>query len=126
MRGFGYLLYLAIPGVFVFAWYLVLLSRRAERRQWLVEILAAGALALNAPAAMWIGLGVPDPSGWLLWALVWAQSAASIVYTYLRLAPASEPVGAGARSKSVVDSDPWSISLRAHALSAASPSARRR
>ena len=29
MRGFGYLLYLAIPGVLVFSWYLLLLSRRA-------------------------------------------------------------------------------------------------
>lgn len=85
IRGFGHLLYLAVPGVPVFVWYLYLVSRRAERRQLLVEILAAGALALSAPAAMWIGLGTPDPRGWLLWALVWAQSAASIVYAYLRL-----------------------------------------
>jgi hypothetical protein len=86
IRGFGYLLYLAIPAVPVFVWYLWLLSRRAERRQWLVELLAAGALALSAPAAMWVGLGQPDPIGWLLWVLVWTQSVSSIAYAYLRLA----------------------------------------
>ena len=29
--------------------------------------------------------GRPDPAGWLLWLLTWAQSAASIDYAYLRL-----------------------------------------
>jgi hypothetical protein len=86
LRGFGYVLYLAIPAVPVFVWYLWLVSRREERRQWLVEILAAGALALAAPAAFWVGVGRPDPAGWLLWALTWAQSSASIVHAYLRLA----------------------------------------
>ncbi|HEY5668913.1 MAG TPA: hypothetical protein VIS10_02870, partial [Anaerolineales bacterium] len=38
------------------------------------------------PAAFWVGVGEPDPSGWWLFALVWMQSAASIVYAYLRLA----------------------------------------
>jgi hypothetical protein len=85
LRGFGYLLYLAIAGLPVFAWYLWLVSRREERRQRLVEIIAAGALALVAPAAFWVGVGRPDPTGWLLWALTWAQSSASIVHAYLRL-----------------------------------------
>jgi hypothetical protein len=85
LRGYGYVLWLALPGVPVFAWYLYLVSRRAERRQLLVELLATAVLALSATAAFWVGRGRPDPLGWLLWLLTWAQTAASIVYTYLRL-----------------------------------------
>ena len=85
LRGFGYLLYLAAPGVLIFGWYLLLLSRRAERRQELMEILATGAIALVAPAGMWAGSGTPQAIGWWLWLLVWAQSATGIVYVYLRL-----------------------------------------
>lgn len=98
MRGFGYLLWLAIPGVLVFSWYLLLLYRREERKAWGMEILATGAMALAAPAGLWAGTGRPDPVGWLLWILVWAQSATAIVYVYLRLEqrqwPASPPVAA--------------------------------
>jgi hypothetical protein len=83
--GHSYLLYLAAPGVAVFTLHLYLVSRRAERRQMGVELLATGVLALAAPAAYWVGTGSPDPVGWLLWLLVWLQSAASIVYAYLRL-----------------------------------------
>jgi hypothetical protein len=85
LRGFGYVLWLAVPGIPVLAWYLVLIARRAERRQWLVEIAGAGALALAAPGAMWIGLGWPAPHGWVLWLLVWAQAASGIAYAYARL-----------------------------------------
>jgi len=83
---FGYLLYLAIPGIPVFIWHLYLVSRRAERRQMAVELVASGVLALVAPAAFWVGRGFPDPVGWWLFGLTWLQSAASIVYAYLRLA----------------------------------------
>lgn len=85
LEGFGYVLLLAIPGVPVFAWHLYLVGRRAERRKPGVEIVAAGALALAAPAGLWVGKGAYDPIGWVLWLLVWLQSAASIVYAYLRL-----------------------------------------
>lgn len=85
LRGFGYLLYLALPGIPVFGWHLWLVSKRAERRQAGVEIVASGVLALSAPAAYWISLGSPDSIGWWLWGLTWLQSAASIVYAYLRL-----------------------------------------
>ena len=51
-----------------------------------VEIIASGVLALSAPAAYRIGIGRSDSFGWLLWGLAWLQSAASIVYAYLRLA----------------------------------------
>jgi hypothetical protein len=84
-EGFSYVLYLAFPGIPVFAWHLYLVSKRAERKQAGVEILATGALALAAPAAYWIGIGHYDPLGWALWLLTWLQSAASIVHAYLRL-----------------------------------------
>lgn len=83
--GFGYILYLAAPGAPVFAWHLWLVSKRAERRQAGVEVIATGVLSLTAPAAYWIGIREYDALGWWLWALTWLQSAASIVYAYLRL-----------------------------------------
>lgn len=83
--GYGYLLYLAIPGAPVFAWHLWLVSRKAERRQIGVELVATGVLSLGATAGYWMGRGQPDPLGWVLWALLWFQSAASIVHAYMRL-----------------------------------------
>ena len=83
--GFGYLLLLAIPGAPVFVWHLWLVSKREERRQINVEIIATGVLSLAAPAAYWVGIGHYDSVGWWLWILVWLQTAASIVHAYLRL-----------------------------------------
>ncbi|MEJ5223801.1 MAG: YwiC-like family protein [Anaerolineales bacterium] len=83
--GYAFILWLAVPAVPIFGWHLWLVSRREERRQAGVEILATGVLALAAPAALWAGRGSYDPAGWVLWALTWLQSAASIVYAYLRL-----------------------------------------
>lgn len=91
-EGFIYILYLAIPGIPVFIWHLYLVSQRAERRQAGVEIIATGALSLAAPAAFWIGQGGYEPLGWALWLLTWLQSAASIVYAYLRLEQRTLPV----------------------------------
>jgi len=85
LQGFAFIFILALPGVPVFAWHLYLVSKRAERRQMGVEIVASGVLALAAPAGYWLGVGWADPLGWLLFALTWLQSAASIVYAYLRL-----------------------------------------
>lgn len=85
LNGFGDLLYLAVPGIAIFAWHLWLVSKREERRQVNVEIIATGVLSLAAPAAYWVGVGHYAPAGWWLWGLVWFQSAASIVYAYLRL-----------------------------------------
>ncbi len=85
VQGYGYLLILALPGIPVFIWHLVLISRRAERRQVGVEIVGSGVLALAAPAAYWVATGSPDITGWWLFLLTWFQSAASIVYAYLRL-----------------------------------------
>ncbi|GAB4500644.1 MAG: YwiC-like family protein [Anaerolineales bacterium] len=83
--GYTMILWLALPAAPVFAWHLWLVSKRQERRQAGIEILATGVLALAAPAAFWVGRNAYDPLGWLLWILVWFQSAASIVYAYLRL-----------------------------------------
>ncbi len=85
LEGFGYVLFLAVPGVPVFAWHLWLVSRRAERRQAGIEVIATGVLSLAAPAAYWVGIREYDSFGWWLWAFTWLQSAASIVYAYLRL-----------------------------------------
>lgn len=85
IQGFGYLVLLALPGVPVFAWHLSLVRNRAERGQIGLEIVGSGVLALTAPAAVWVGTGKIDPLGWWLFGLTWFQSAASIVYTYLRL-----------------------------------------
>lgn len=92
-QGLGFVLWLAAPGVPIFLWHLWLVSRREERRQAGVEILATGVLALAAPAAYWVGLGRYDPMGWWLWLLVWLQSSASIVYAYLRLEQREQAAG---------------------------------
>ncbi len=86
LSGDGYVTYLAVPGILVFAWHLWLVSRRAERKQTFVELVATGVLALAAPGAYWVGVDHYDPFGWWLWLLTWIQSAASILYAYLRLA----------------------------------------
>jgi len=80
-----YLLWLALPAVVVFVWYLYLVAHRAERRRMDMEVVASGTLALSAPAALWLARGYADWHGWLLWILLWFQAAASIVYAYVRL-----------------------------------------
>ncbi len=85
LEGFGYILFLAIPGALVFVWHLWLVSQRSERKQIGIEVIATGVLALVAPAAYWIGIREYDAFGWWLWGFTWLQSAASIVYAYLRL-----------------------------------------
>ncbi len=85
LTGHAYLLWLALPGVPVFIFHLFLVSRREERRQLGVELVGSGVLALAAPAAYWVGVGAAEPHGWWLFGLCWLQSAASIVYAYLRL-----------------------------------------
>ena len=83
--GHAVLILLAIPAIPIFAWHLYLVSKRSERRQAGVEILGSGVLALSSPAAYWVGVGNYAPVGWWLFILTWLQSAASIVYAYLRL-----------------------------------------
>jgi hypothetical protein len=99
LLGYGYILYLAIPGIPVFAWHLALVSRRAERRQAGIEIVASGVLALSAPGAYWVGIDGYDPAGWWLFLLTWIQSAASIVYAYLRLEQRELPESPNTRTR---------------------------
>jgi len=118
LEGYFYILYLAVPGIPVFAWHLYLVSKRAERRQAGMEILATGALSLAAPAAYWIGLGGYDPLGWALWLLTWLQSAASIVYAYLRLEQRTMSLrsprrGKGEQIEFPERSEKWSMGKRA-------------
>jgi hypothetical protein len=84
-QGFAFLLILVIPGAPVFAWHLYLVSQRAERHQLGVELVGTGVLAVAAPAGYWVGIGSYETAGWWLFFLTWFQSAASIVYAYLRL-----------------------------------------
>ncbi len=106
LEGFGYLLYLAIPAVPVFAWHLWLVSKHTERKQAGIEIIATGVLSLAAPAAYWIGIHRYDSAGWWLWFFAWMQSAASIVYAYLRLEQRGQAEG---KSRS----EQWQIGRRA-------------
>lgn len=110
----GYIALLAVPGIPVFAWHLYLVSKRAERRQAGVEVIATGVLSLVAPAAFWVGRGAYDPLGWWLWALTWLQSAASIVYAYVRLEQ-RERVSEAAPASSQERSEKWRMGRRAFA-----------
>jgi len=89
--GFGFLLLLAAPAAPMFIWHLWLISRRQERRRLGLALVGASVLALAAPAGLWVRVGWADPAGWWLWLLAWLQSAASIVYAYLRLAQRDWP-----------------------------------
>jgi hypothetical protein len=90
--GHTVLVWLTVPGILVFAWHLWLVSRREERGQRGIELVAAGVLALAAPAAYWVAGGMDSSEPWLLWGLTWLQSAASIVFIYLRLEQRRMPV----------------------------------
>jgi hypothetical protein len=85
LRGHARLFVLLLPGIPVFAWHLWLVARRAERGQRGIEIVGSGVLALAAPAGYWVGKSSGTTLPWVLWLLVWLQSAASIVLIYLRL-----------------------------------------
>lgn len=85
-RGHNRILWLAIPGLPVFGWHLLLVRRRQERDRPGVEIVASGVLALMAPAAYWVSGGRSGSLPWLLWGIAWFHSAGSIVGVHLRLA----------------------------------------
>lgn len=73
---------LALP---VLAWHLRLTLGGDTRRHWALDLGAAGALALAAPAAYWAGGGSGIPQTLAVWALPAAQSSASIVHMFTRL-----------------------------------------
>lgn len=104
--GDAHVLGLAAPGLLVFGAYLWLVFRHAERRQRAMEMLAAGVMALAAPAAYWAAGGKDYPEPWVLWVLTWLQSASAIANVYLRLdqrrwargRPLGERLAAGRRT----------------------------
>ncbi len=85
--GYRHVLWLAVPAVPMFVWYLAWLVRRpGQRRQIGLELLGSGVLALAAPAAYWTAGGAGTLAAWTLWGVCWLQSAGSILHVYLRLA----------------------------------------
>jgi len=78
------LFWLVFPALPALAWQLWLVTCRAER-QMTVELAGSGALALAAPAAYYAATGHFDSVALSVWLLCWFQSAAAIVYVYLRL-----------------------------------------
>ena len=86
LRGHGEVVWLGVPAALVAAWHGWLVFHRAERRQELMEMVAAGALALSAPAAVLVARPEAGTSLLLtLWLGTWIASAAMIACTYLRL-----------------------------------------
>ena len=94
LRGFGFLLWLAVPGIAILVWHLSLIARRSERRQMGVEVVGAAFLALSAPAALWVAeRGVDWAGGAALYAGALGFNAWLIVETYLRLAQRAGETG---------------------------------
>jgi hypothetical protein len=73
---------LALPAV---AWQLWLVTRKAERHALWAEVAGTSALALAAPAALWVGAGFSVMGVWL-WLLCALQAGASIAHVYVLLA----------------------------------------
>jgi hypothetical protein len=83
--GYVQLLWVIAPIVPMLIWQVWLLRNRAER-QMTIELAGSGMLALAAPTACYVASGALDATALWLWILCWLQSAAAIVYVYLRLA----------------------------------------
>ena len=83
--GFPQLVWVVVPVAPMLLWQIALVRERAER-QMTIELAGSGMLALAAPTAYYVATGTVDATAILLWILCWLQSAAAIVYVYLRLA----------------------------------------
>ncbi len=84
--GHATVLWFGAPALPVLGWHLALVARRAERDHMGADIVGAGVLALAAPAAHAVVIGQITGTAWMLWALCWFQSAAAVVFVFLRLA----------------------------------------
>lgn len=85
LQGFGFLLLLALPGLTVFAWHLKLVSRRAERKQAGVEVIATGVYLSQRLPRTGSGCGRYDPAGLVFSCGHGCDTPASAVSAYLRL-----------------------------------------
>jgi len=85
VSGFVQLLWVIAPIAPMLIWQVWLVRDRAER-QMTIELAGSGMLALAAPTAYYVAAGAIDRTALMLWLLCWLQSAAAIVYVYLRLA----------------------------------------
>jgi hypothetical protein len=83
--GYSQLLWVVMPIAPMLVWQVWLIRNRAER-QMTIELAGSGMLALAAPTAYYVATGSLDATAMWLWVLCWLQSAAAIVYVYLRLA----------------------------------------
>jgi len=84
-HGYTQLLWAIAPIAPMLIWQVWLVRNRAER-QMTIELAGSGMLALAAPTAYYVATGAIDRTALTLWLLCWLQSAAAIVYVYLRLA----------------------------------------
>ena len=85
VSGYIQLLLVVLPIAPMLVWQVWLIRERSER-QMTIELAGSGMLALAAPTACYVATGVLDTKALVLWVLCWLQSAAAIVYVYLRLA----------------------------------------
>ena len=83
--GHAALLLLTLPGILLFVWQMGLVRKREDRGRIGTGVLGAGLLALAAPAAYLVSGGQSNILPWILWAVCWLQSAASILLVYSRL-----------------------------------------
>jgi hypothetical protein len=85
VSGYVQLLWAIVPIAPMLIWQVWLIRQRAER-QMTIELAGSGMLALAAPTMYYAATGAIDSTALWLWLLCWVQSAAAIVYVYLRLA----------------------------------------
>ena len=83
--GHAALLLLTLPGILLFVWQMELVRKREDRGRIGTGVLGAGLLALAAPAAYLVSGGRSTSLPYVLWAVCWLQSAASILLVSSRL-----------------------------------------
>lgn len=87
LLGRGMLLWLILPMMAIFAFYLLASrQRRAGTRTLWMEIAGAAGLAAMAPSAYIAAAGQLDGTAWVLWGLMASQNALGVLYVRVRIA----------------------------------------